>query len=424
MPTWNRALATDGLGHLAATPHGLARRVRVDRRAGLCLLIVGLQLHHAYTAATACHPANSAACNAAVANFNGIGNFLSNGVLFLVVPPLIGAFVGAPLLAREFEPYLPLRMDPGLRRWRWTLAKLVSLGVAVAVASAALSVLASCTTDRISPRAISPCPFPRSIPQSRIVRAARLCLCRMDPCRIRNRRPGRRAHSQSRPCHRDHSGCLRSARLCDGGWLRMHYLTPLITEGLNVPGASRIVSQWEAGAVGSSSPDRRPFRSTSSTAPLRPAWARAAGGSGIPSVPGSARLHVLDSYQPAAGSGRSVDRKRLAARAFGPAHRRDRMARPSPRSLKFDTRRAPAPFVQTSRCQQVVGSPAAGRILRIDPGSSASAEFGNLRRGMVCRILSNLGMGDGRKGWSTACRGRPQWKGLLALPLHISPRQA
>ncbi|MGD0749564.1 MAG: hypothetical protein ABSB68_17350, partial [Acidimicrobiales bacterium] len=56
--------------------------------AALCLLIVGLQLHHAYAAAIACHPANSTACTGTVAHFNGIGNFLSNGVLFLVLPPL------------------------------------------------------------------------------------------------------------------------------------------------------------------------------------------------------------------------------------------------------------------------------------------------------------------------------------------------
>src|SRR5271169_3446338 len=62
--------------------------------AALCLLIVGLQLHHAYAAATACHPASSVACNAMVANFNRTGNILSNGVPFQVVPPLIGAFVG------------------------------------------------------------------------------------------------------------------------------------------------------------------------------------------------------------------------------------------------------------------------------------------------------------------------------------------
>jgi len=30
----------------------------------------------------------------------------------------------------------------------------------------------------------------------------------------------------------------------------MHYLTPLVTKGLNVPGSVRIVSQWEVGAAG------------------------------------------------------------------------------------------------------------------------------------------------------------------------------
>ncbi len=65
-------------------------------------------------------------------------------VLFLVVPPLIGAFVGAPVLAREFEAgTFRYAWTQGFGRWRWTLAKLVALGVAVAAASAALSVLAS-----------------------------------------------------------------------------------------------------------------------------------------------------------------------------------------------------------------------------------------------------------------------------------------
>ena len=79
-----------------------------------------------------------------VANFNGIGNFLSNGVPLQVVPPLIGAFVGAPVLAREFEAgTFRFAWTQGFGRWRWTLAKLVGLGVVVTAASGALSVLAS-----------------------------------------------------------------------------------------------------------------------------------------------------------------------------------------------------------------------------------------------------------------------------------------
>ena len=129
----------------------------------LVLLIVGLQLHHAYVAATACRPANSAACMATVAHFNGIGNFLSNGVLFLIVPPLIGAFVGAPLLAREFEAgTFRYAWTQGFGRWRWTLAKLVALGVVVTVASGALSVLASWYYQPYftsGSRSLSPTPF-------------------------------------------------------------------------------------------------------------------------------------------------------------------------------------------------------------------------------------------------------------------------
>ena len=80
-----------------------------------------------------------------VAHFNGIGNFLSEWPSSCrSCPPLIGAFVGAPLLAREFEAgTFRYAWTQGFGRWRWTLAKLVALGVVVAVASGALSVLAS-----------------------------------------------------------------------------------------------------------------------------------------------------------------------------------------------------------------------------------------------------------------------------------------
>jgi hypothetical protein len=63
-----------------------------------------------------------------------------------------------------------------------------------------------------------------------------------------------------------------------------------------------------------------------------------------PPVHGSARLHVLDQLptgQPLLAV--PVDRGRLAPRAIGLAHRRDRLARPSPCSLKFAIRRTPAP---------------------------------------------------------------------------------
>jgi len=65
--------------------------------------ILGLKLHHAYAAATACHPASSVACADLVRIFNGMGNFLANGIVLQAVPALIGAFVEVPVLARELE---------------------------------------------------------------------------------------------------------------------------------------------------------------------------------------------------------------------------------------------------------------------------------------------------------------------------------
>ena len=78
------------------------------------LLIMGLSIHHAYAAATACHPWTSDACG------NLVGNFLSTywggaqitSVLLQLVPVLIGVGPGAPVLARELE--------TGTFRFIWT----------------------------------------------------------------------------------------------------------------------------------------------------------------------------------------------------------------------------------------------------------------------------------------------------------------
>jgi hypothetical protein len=76
------------------------------------LWIAGLRLHHAYAAAISCHPAGSFACGALINTFDGTEGFLSNGLVLQVVPALIGAFIGAPVLARELE--------NGTIRFAWT----------------------------------------------------------------------------------------------------------------------------------------------------------------------------------------------------------------------------------------------------------------------------------------------------------------
>jgi hypothetical protein len=108
------------------------------------LWVVGRRLHHAYALAAACHPSSSPVCDNLITSFAGMDSFLANGWVLHAVPPVIGAFVGAPVLARELETgTFRYAWTQGFGRWRWALAKLVPLAIMVATAAGALSVLLS-----------------------------------------------------------------------------------------------------------------------------------------------------------------------------------------------------------------------------------------------------------------------------------------
>ena len=70
---------------------------------GVWLWIAGLQLHHAYAAAAACHPSSSATCQNLIATFQSTNVILKGGFVLQPLPALIGAFVGPLVLARELE---------------------------------------------------------------------------------------------------------------------------------------------------------------------------------------------------------------------------------------------------------------------------------------------------------------------------------
>src|SRR5215469_1115920 len=87
----------------------------------VCLWLAGLKTHHAYAAAiAACHPASSLACRDMTTSFIGTNGFLANGFILQAVPALIGAFAGAPVLAREMETgTFRYAWTQGFGRWRW-----------------------------------------------------------------------------------------------------------------------------------------------------------------------------------------------------------------------------------------------------------------------------------------------------------------
>jgi hypothetical protein len=110
----------------------------------VCLWRVGLGLHRAYAAAAACHPATSPGCDQLQTALNGMDTFLANGYVLQAVPALIGAFAGAPLLARELETgTFRYAWTQGFGRCRWAVAKLIPLALVVTAAAGALSLLQS-----------------------------------------------------------------------------------------------------------------------------------------------------------------------------------------------------------------------------------------------------------------------------------------
>jgi ABC-type transport system involved in multi-copper enzyme maturation permease subunit len=208
--------------------------------------ILGLHLHHAYAAAVACHPASSIACGDLATRFNGMNDFLANGFILQVVPALIGAFVGAPLLARELETgTFRYAWTQGFGRWRWALAKLAGLALVLIAAAAALSALFSWyfqpyLATRNQPLSlVEASPFTNGLFELRGVSYAAWTLVAfaiggLAGMLIRRVVPAIVATLTA----------YAGLALATAVYLRQHYLAPLITSNVNVPSSAWITSQW------------------------------------------------------------------------------------------------------------------------------------------------------------------------------------
>jgi hypothetical protein len=211
----------------------------------LWLWIAGLQLHHAYAAAIACHPASSAACQNLIINFQSTNVILKGGFVLQPVPALIGAFVGPLVLAREIETgTFRYAWTQGFGRWRWAVVKLVMLGVAVAALAGAFSVLLSWYYQPYlasgngavfsSPSPLSPGLFDLrgvafaawTLAAFAIGAIAGLLIRRVVPAIVAT------------------LAAYTGLALLAGNVLRQHYLTPLFAKGSNLPSAAWITSEW------------------------------------------------------------------------------------------------------------------------------------------------------------------------------------
>lgn len=112
----------------------------------LWMLVTGVQMYAAYAPIAACRPAGTSACSGLATQFLSIYAPATGATLGLlqVMPPLIGAFVGAPLLARELESgTFRYAWTQGFGRARWTVSKLAPLAFAVMAMAGIFSVVVS-----------------------------------------------------------------------------------------------------------------------------------------------------------------------------------------------------------------------------------------------------------------------------------------
>lgn len=207
----------------------------------LYLWLAGLKLHHAYAAVTGCRPASSVACANMTSDFLNTYDHTATliPVLLQAVPALIGAFVGAPLLARELETgTFRYAWTQGFGRWRWTLAKLIPLAIAVAAAAGVFSLLFSwyykpliadgqngpLTAIVFDLRGITFAAW--TLAAFAIGALAGILTRRVVPAIVAT------------------LAGYATLAVAAGLFLRQHYLTPLVTSNLNLPTSGWIMSQW------------------------------------------------------------------------------------------------------------------------------------------------------------------------------------
>lgn len=111
---------------------------------GIAALVTALPMHAAYHrhALSACLPPTTrSGCDLIVRHFQSqFGSIVHLGDYLIVLPALIGAFVGAPLVAREFEQgTYRFAWTQTITRQRWLLGKIMLLAVGTIVFAFALS---------------------------------------------------------------------------------------------------------------------------------------------------------------------------------------------------------------------------------------------------------------------------------------------
>jgi hypothetical protein len=208
----------------------------------LYLLLKGLQLHHAYAAIAACRPAGSRGCQQLAQDFSNSSAVIT-AALLQPIPLLAGAFLGAPLFAREFETgTFRYAWTQGFGRTRWAIAKLAPLALTVTAAAAAFGLLFSWYYQPIvnagsgdsDSSLLAPTIFDMhglalpgwTLAAFAIGSLAGILVRRVVPALFTT------------------LAVWAALAFLTGAFLRPHYQPPLVTTSSTVPGSALLIDQW------------------------------------------------------------------------------------------------------------------------------------------------------------------------------------
>jgi hypothetical protein len=280
---------------------------------------MGLKIHHDYAVLTACHPFGSNTCQNLNTTFNRtdwvIGNVL--GILMNLTPVLLGAFAGAPVLARELETgTFRYAWTQGIGRARWTIAKLILLAVVVVAVTAAFGELFAWFFAPFIPQEDLTV-YTASVFDTRPVAFAAWTLAAFALSAFFGM-----LFRRIIPAMAVTLGVYLGLALL--AWdVRKYYPLSLVSSNPRSVGGEPVVHRARR-------PDGQPGRGQSRRRAVPDQQLGPA-----ESGPRPARLHRMDAvHPPQPVLADAVRRGRLAARPLGPAHRGHRLARPPPRCLK------------------------------------------------------------------------------------------
>jgi hypothetical protein len=155
------------------------------------------------------------------------------------VPALIGAFTGAPVLARELETgTFRYAWTQGIGRPRWAVGKLVPLAVAVTAAAGAFTVMfAWYNQPWVAAGYVTPF-------SARVFGLLGVAFAGWTLAAFAIGVLAGMVIRRAVPAIAATLAAYAGLAFATGLWLREHYITPLVTRSPNAPGSAWVISGW------------------------------------------------------------------------------------------------------------------------------------------------------------------------------------